>query len=291
MQTPRYIVVSPMKNEEKHVLKTLNSMAVQTVKPVEWVIVNDGSTDASPNIVADFSERFPWIRLLNLAGLGERLPEHYGGHVVDLIKEGLAYVRSKHFDYVVKLDCDISFEKHFFEKILSAFERDPKLGISSGVSFIVKGGQLVEEKAAENHTLGATKVYRKDCFLQINGLVPAMGWDGIDEIKARMKGWEARPIRDLIFVHDRPEGMASGLLSSGVERGKGSYYMGYHPLFLIARACWRMAKPGLFADGVGLLAGYFSSMFRRGERIPDPEFVCFLRKQQLRKLLLLRSAV
>jgi biofilm PGA synthesis N-glycosyltransferase PgaC len=291
MQAPRYIVVSPMKNEEKHVIRTLNSMVVQTVKPLEWVIVNDGSTDASPNIVADFSKRFPWIRLLNVAGLGERLPEHYGGHVVDLIREGLAHVQSEDFEYLVKLDCDISFENNFFETILAAFERDPGLGISSGISFIVQGGRLIEEKTAEKHTLGATKVYRRDCFLDIDGLVPTMGWDGIDEIKARMKGWEARPIRDLIFVHDRPEGMASGLLASGVERGKGSYYMGYHPLFLIARACWRMVNPGLFADGIGLLAGYFSSMFRRSERIPDREFVRFLRRQQLRKLLLLRNGV
>src|SRR4051812_29441145 len=124
MQNPRYIVVSPMKNEEKHVTKTLNAMLAQTVKPLEWLIVNDGSTDDSPNIVANFSKRISWIRLLNVAGLGDRLPEHYGGHVVDLIKEGLANVKSESFDYVVKLDCDICFEKEFFEKILSAFERD-----------------------------------------------------------------------------------------------------------------------------------------------------------------------
>src|SRR6059058_5666252 len=168
MQNRRYIVVSPMKNEEKHVIKTLNAMLAQTVKPLEWLIVNDGSTDDSQNIVANFTRCVPWIRLLNVAGLGDRLPEHYGGHVVDLIKEGLANVQSENFDYFVKLDCDIFFEEDFFEKILSAFERDPRLGISSGVSFIFQGGRLIEEKSAENHTLGATKVYRKDCFLEID---------------------------------------------------------------------------------------------------------------------------
>lgn len=280
-----------MKNEEKHVRKTLQSMVQQTVKPLEWVIVNDGSTDRSGDIVSEFRNRSRWIRMLDLEGLGDRLPEHYGGHVVDLIREGLNYVECQDFDFIVKLDCDISFENTFFQRIFAEFERNPSLGISSGTSVVLQGGKLVQEKTAATHTLGATKVYRKACFLEIGGLVPTMGWDGIDEIKARMKGWEARPVCDLVFVHDRPEGMASGLLSSGIERGKGSYYMGYHPLFLVARACWRMMKPQLFADGIGLLAGYFSSMFAGRERLSDPDFVKYLRKQQLRKLLLLKSGV
>ena len=147
--------------------------------------------------------------------------------------------------------------------------------------------KLVEEKTAEGHTLGATKVYRRSCFEEIGGSIPSMGWDGIDEIKARMKGWDARPLRELIFVHHRPEGMASGLLASGVERGKGSYFMGYHPLFMVFRAVYRMLrKPQLFADGVGMLVGYFASMLRRENRIPDQDFIRFVRQQQIRKLFL-----
>jgi glycosyltransferase involved in cell wall biosynthesis len=287
-----YIVVSPMKNEERYVLKTLESMAAQAVVPTQWVIVNDGSTDRSVEIVQQFADQYPWIKLVNTAGLGNRLPEHYGGHVVDLVFEGLRNITVKDYDCIVKLDCDISFESDFFQRILNAFATHPKLGITSGISFLVQPWGVEEEKTAESHTLGATKTYRRECFEEIGGLVSSMGWDGIDEIKARMKGWEARPLRDLRFLHHRPEGTASGLLASGIERGKGSYFMGYHPLFMVFRAIYRMLrKPSLLADGVGMLSGYFASLFQGAERIPDIEFIRFLRRQQIRKLFLLRSEI
>jgi glycosyltransferase involved in cell wall biosynthesis len=290
MNSLRYAIVSPMKNEEKFVRKTIEAMIAQTRRPVEWVIVNDGSTDRSAEIVTDYVAANPWIRLLNLEGLGQRLPEHYGGHVVDLIYDGIAHLKSD-YDLLVKLDCDVSFNESFFDRLLCEFERNEQLGISSGVSFALQDGELVEEKSAPNHTLGATKVYRRECFADIGGLVPSMGWDGIDEIKARMKGWDARPLRDLVVVHHRPEGLALGLLPSGVERGKGSYFMGYHPLFMTLRALSRFFKPKLAADGMGMLMGYWGSVFRGDPQIPDPEFVRFLRKHQLRKLMFLRAEI
>jgi poly-beta-1,6-N-acetyl-D-glucosamine synthase len=287
----RYVVISPMKNEEKYVRHTLDSMIAQTVPPAEWIVVNDGSIDASPAIVREYVNRVSWIRLVSVEGLGERLPEHYGGHVVHLFLHGLTHVNEKEYDFAVKLDCDISFEPEFFHKVIEELQRNPRLGITSGLSFTVQDGKLVREETAEGHTLGATKVYRSKCFREIGGLVSAMGWDGIDEIKARMKGWEARPVRELKFVHHRPEGMASGLYASGVERGKGSYFMGYHPLFMLLRALYRMARPGFLADGIGLLAGYFGCVWRREEKIPDVEFIKFVQRNQLRKLLLRKSEV
>ncbi len=285
----RYVIVSPMKNEEAFVEKTLRSVVSQTLRPLEWVIVNDGSTDRSAEIVDRFTKSHSWIRLLNMPGLGERLPEHYGAHVVDLVYDGLREIRATEYELIVKLDCDVSFEINFFERLMKAFEQNSRLGISSGVSYTFQNGVLAEEESAAGHTLGATKVYRKQCFDEIGGLVPFMGWDGIDEIKARMRGWEAAPLEELVVVHHRPEGAATGLLSSGVERGKGSYFMGYHPLFMVARALRQMLGLKLFADGIGMLAGYFTSLLRGDERIPDAEFIRFLRRNQIRKLLLLRS--
>jgi biofilm PGA synthesis N-glycosyltransferase PgaC len=274
-----------MKNEEKYVAKTLDAMISQTIPPIEWVIVDDGSTDRSAEIVARYCERFPWIRLVPAKGSATRTR---GGHVVDLVYEGLDTLRSSDYEFFVKLDCDVSFEPTFFQTILETFRKNPKVGITSGISFAFQNGVLAEEKSAPGHTLGATKVYRKQCFLAIGGLVRSMGWDGVDEIKARLLGWEARPIRELVVVHHRPEGAAKGFLASGVERGRGSYFMGYHPVFLIARAVRRMLKRGLFADGVGMLTGYFWSMARRESRMPDPELIRALRKTQVRELLLMR---
>ncbi len=288
---PKYVIVSPMKNEENYVEKVLDSVVSQTILPLEWVVVNDGSTDRSAEIVATYAKRHPWIRILSLEGLGARLPEHYGSHVVDLIYAGLEHIKATNADFIVKLDCDVSFDERFFETIFGAFEQNPRLGISSGVSFALQDGVLAEEKSAPGHTLGATKVYRKQCFEEIGGLVPSMGWDGIDEVKARMKGWEAWPVSSLMVVHYRPEGAAMGLLASGVERGKGSYFMGYHPIFMLARALFQMLRPGLFADGIGMAVGYFGSLLRRDQRIPDADFIQFVRKHQMRKLFLLKSEV
>lgn len=271
--------------------KTLDAVVAQSVTPLEWVIVNDGSTDRSPEIVANYAARYPWIRRLDVEGLGQRLPEHYGGHVVDLFYDGLRSIQATDVEIIVKLDCDVSFDKNFFATILEAFRKDARLGITSGVSFALKDGQLVEEEAPSEHTLGATKVYRRKCFEDIGGLISSMGWDGIDEIKARMLGWTARPIRHLVVHHHRPEGLALGLLASGVERGNGSYFMGYHPVFMIARAVRRFLRPGLAADGAGMLIGYFGSLMRNKPRIPDVDFIRFLRKSQIRKLLLLKSEI
>jgi glycosyltransferase involved in cell wall biosynthesis len=176
MNQLRYAIVSPMKNEEKFVAQTIESVIAQTRLPVEWVIVNDGSTDRSAEIVKSYAAKHPWIRILNTEGLGNRLPEHYGGHVVDLIYNGIDHVQAGH-ELLVKLDCDVSFEPKFFETLVKAFEANSRLGISSGVSFAMMDGVLVEEKSAANHTLGATKVYRNECFEEIGGLVRSMGWD------------------------------------------------------------------------------------------------------------------
>jgi glycosyltransferase involved in cell wall biosynthesis len=279
-----------MRNEEKYVTATLESVISQTNHPLEWVIVDDGSTDRSAEIVSSYSQRHPWIRLVHAENTVERRRAR-GGRIVDLIYYGLDNIEAADFDFIVKLDCDVSFNNRFFETILEAFRNNPRLGISSGISFALNNGVLEEEKSAPGHTLGAAKVYRRQCFADIGGLVPNMGWDGIDEIKARMNGWEAWPLRGLIVVHHRPEGAALGFLASGVERGKGSYFMGYHPVFLIARAFRRMLRPSLIPDGVGMLAGYFGAVLRGEPRMPDADFIRFVRKNQIRKLTLRRSDI
>lgn len=281
----KYIVISAVKNEERYIPETLSSMAAQTIKPAEWIIVNDGSTDGTAAAIRRYAPKNHWIRLLSL----EESRRARGGHLVRLFYLGLADIRTKDFDFIVKLDGDLSFEPTFFERVLDHMQEVPELGITSGVSYICSGGRLVEEKSSRGHTLGACKIYRKRCFDDIGGLVPAMGWDGIDEIKARMKGWKAEPMPGLRVIHLRPEGKANGTFSSGKERGRGSYFMGYHPLFFAFRAARCMAKSPL--DGLGMVTGFIESMIKGGTRIEDPEFIRFVRKNQLRKLLMLKHKV
>lgn len=281
----RYIVVTAVKNEDRFIGETLSSMAAQSVKPAEWVIVNDGSTDSTPRIVKGYAKKNPWIRLVD-ADVSRRAR---GGHLVRLFCLGFSKVQTRDFDFIVKLDGDLSFEPGFFERAFSHLAQNPRLGITSGISYICSGGKLVEEKSARGHTLGACKVYRRECFEEIGGLVQAMGWDGIDEIKARMKGWEAAPVPELRVIHLRPEGKATGAFASGKERGRGSYFMGYHPLFFAFRAARNIVRSPL--DAAGMITGYLSSALSGSNRIDDPEFIRFLRTNQLRKLLMLKHKV
>lgn len=281
----RYIVISPVKNEGRFIGETLSSMAAQTIKPVEWVIVDDGSTDETAKIVKGYAQKYRWMRLVEHKGARRSR----GAHIVAIVYLGLSRVKASDFDYIVKLDCDLSFEPGFFERALDYLEENPRLGITSGISYIASGGRLVEEKSSRGHTLGACKIYRRKCFDDIGGLVHAMGWDGIDEVKARMKGWDAEPVPGLRVIHLRPEGQASGTFTSGKERGRGSYFMGYHPLFFAFRAAKSLIKSPL--DGLGMVTGYIGCVLGRAERIDDREFISFLRTNQLRKLLKLKHKV
>ncbi|MBI1911398.1 MAG: glycosyltransferase family 2 protein [Deltaproteobacteria bacterium] len=282
---PKYIIISPVKNEESYIELTIRSVISQTVKPSAWVIVNDGSTDRTREITEKYANEFSWIKLLNLPA-SKRVR---GGHVVKVFHKGFEHLQNEDYEYIVKLDGDVSFEKNFFERIFKFFILNPRLGISSGISHIIKNGRMIEEKSSKGHTLGASKVYKRDCFEEIGGLVEAMGWDGIDEIKARMNGWDAEPVPGLIVMHHRPEGKAHGFFNSGIQRGKGSYFMGYHPLFFMFRSakCILKSPP----DGLGMMLGFFSSYIKKEERINDREFIDFLQKHQLRKLMLLKNKV
>jgi poly-beta-1,6-N-acetyl-D-glucosamine synthase len=280
----KYIIITPVKNEGHHIRATLESVVRQTVLPREWVIVNDGSVDQTEQIITEYSRGFPWIRILN-APFSNR---SRGGHVVRLFLSGLSIVQASDYEYLVKLDGDVSFAPTFFEEIFDFFARAPRLGISSGISHTLEAGALREEKSAAGHTLGATKVYKRECYEEIGGLVASMGWDGIDELRARMMGWVATPVPNLIVQHHRPEGLAQGLFRSGIERGKGSHFMGYHPLFLLVRAARHMLHPRSFADGAGMLVGYAASALRGSERIADHKLVKYLRRNQIRRLLMSR---
>lgn len=280
-----YVAITPVKNESAYIADTLESMASQTVKPLEWVIVDDGSEDSTPDIVESYAVIHPWIRLLKLPGS----PRVRGGHIVGLFYKGLSAVRAANFGYIVKLDGDLSFGPDFFERALKHMDMNPGLGITSGICYLRSGKGMTEERSAAGHTLGACKVYRRRCFDQIGGLVPTMGWDGIDEIKAQMRGWGAEPTPGLRVVHLRPEGAAKGAFRSGLERGGGSWFMGYHPVFFLARVVRCSFRSPL--DGIGMLLGFIRSLIHGDERIDDPEFIRYLRKSQIKRLLLLRNRV
>lgn len=276
----KYVVITPVRDEEAYIGKTLSSLVAQTVKPGRWIIVDDGSADRTANIVSKYAAQYPWIRLIRREDRGFR---QRGPGVVDAFYTGLEQVAPTDYDVVVKLDGDLSFAPNYFEDLLHQFEANARLGIASGQPYTPRGSEWATRQAHYPCTYGPTKVYRRQCFEAIGGLRRSLGWDGIDDWHARMLGWEARSFSHLIVLHHRHYGAAYGKLQGFIEQGQGAYFMGYHPLYLFARAVRRMFIWPYFAAGVGMIWGYLMSWLAGREQV-EPELARFVRREQLRLL-------
>jgi glycosyltransferase involved in cell wall biosynthesis len=281
VRATRYVVISPVRDEAATIRKTLDSMVSQSVRPVEWVIVDDGSTDQTPEIVREYARRFPWIRLHIRTNRGHRQP---GAGVVEAFYDGLQQLRCCDYDFLVKLDGDLSFEPTYFEKLFERFAAEPRLGMASGNTYQLREGRLLLERTSPQHVVGPLKCYRRQCFEEIGGLIRHLGWDSADVVRAQMCGWQTKNYRDLVIVHHRPMGSAEGTWRGKVKTGQGDYFIGSHPLFEFVRCLYRAMDRPFLLHSVAIFWGYVSSWLRRAERIDDAEFIAFLRRQQRERL-------
>jgi glycosyltransferase involved in cell wall biosynthesis len=282
-----YVVVTPVRNEEEFIHLTLESMVNQTVLPAQWVIVNDGSTDNTAQIVEPYARKCPWIKLVDLENQGTR---ERGGRVVRVFREGFSHVDFDHYDVIVKLDGDLSFGPGFFETLLQRFAENPNLGMAGGVCYVPHRDDWRLEKAPSDHVRGPTKVYRMECFEEIGGLVPVDGWDNIDEWRAQMKGWETRGFEDLKVLHHRPTGAAEGTLKGRVKQGENSYFLGYSFPLIVARSIYRaIIDPPRILCGLAILWGYTKSWITRKPQFGDEKLQAYLHKRKWAQLLFWRS--
>lgn len=277
---PSYVIVTPVRNEAAFIEKTLCSIIAQTARPAEWIIVNDGSTDETEDIVARYVARHPWLRLINRQDRGYR---QRGPGVVDAFYEGFDQITYANYDIVVKLDGDLSFEPDYFEELLKQFAANPKLGIASGQPYVFNGKDWVTGKSLLPCTQGPTKLYRRECFEAIGGIRRSLGWDGIDDWTARMLGWQTVTFKHLRVLHHRTWGAATGSLKSRIEQGQGAYFMGYHPLFMLVRGIRRMVNRPYVVGGCAMIWGYVGSWLARREQV-EPELIRFVRRTQLQLL-------
>jgi glycosyltransferase involved in cell wall biosynthesis len=278
----RYAIISPVRDEAAYLPKTIKSIVNQTIQPMEWVIVNDGSTDHTAAVVDDAAARLPWLHAVHRANRGYRKS---GGGVVEAFDAGYQALRSADWDFIVKLDGDLSFAPEYFERCFEYFSEDPKLGIGGGAIYNLVDGKLVLEACPRFHVRGATKIYRRDCWEALGGLLPAPGWDTLDEVKAQMKGWTTRTFSDLPLTHYRYTGSAEGLWRGLVKNGRASYICGYHPLFMAARCTARLIHRPFAIGSLALAYGYISGYITGLRRVNDPQLIQFLRGQQLRRLM------
>ncbi len=280
-----YLIITPAKNEAKYIGQTIESIKKQTIQPRKWIIVNDGSTDATQEIVEKNMSEYDRIVLISKGNQSTR--RRRGQGVVEAFYEGYRLVANDDYDYVVKLDADLLLEADYFERIFDRFEKEPKLGIASGVSYINRNGSWKPEwDATKGFTFGESKIYRRKCFEDVGGLVPHLGWDGIDHLKAVMLGWKASSFEDIIFYHLRQEGTGTGLIKSSYEEGVCCHFMGYHPLFFAARCVNMSMKFPVVLRGIAMFAGYLISTITRKERLNDSQLITYLRKNQMKRLAL-----
>lgn len=281
------VVISPCRDESAYCRTTLESVVRQSVRPELWIIVDDGSTDETPSILAEFASRYAWIRVVRREDRGERA---VGPGVVDAFYAGLDEVDLSRFDFVCKLDLDLDLPSDYFRILLDRMSADPRLGTCSGKPYYRddRSGRLISEKCGDEMSVGMTKFYRRECFEAIGGFVREVMWDGIDCHRCRMLGWKAcswdEP--DLRFIHLRPMGSSQQSIWTGrVRHGYGQYFMGTSLAFMTASALFRMTRPPLVIGGLAMWYGYVKSWLAGVPQYGDDEFRRFVRRYQRDALL------
>lgn len=278
-----YVLITPARNEEEHIEKTIRSVVSQTILPKKWVIVSDGSTDRTDSIVKEFASEHPWIQLL-------RMPEHRDRQFaakVHCFKAGHRDVDGLSHDIIGNLDADITFDPDYFEFLLARFEENPRLGVA-GTPFVELTSDTYNYNYANiEHVSGACQLFRKECFDEIGGYIPIKG-GGIDwtaVTTARMKGWKTRTFTEKTCLHHRPIGTAeSGKLMAWFKHGKKDYFLGGHPVWEIFRSIFQMkSRPFLFG-GLFLLSGYTWALVSRMDRPIPKELMRFHREEQMQRL-------
>jgi glycosyltransferase involved in cell wall biosynthesis len=278
-----YVLITPARNEERDIRKTLDSMAAQTRPPLQWVIVSDGSTDRTDDIVLEYVKRHSWMTLIRLS---ERRDRSFSAKV-SCFNAGLERLKNLRFDVIGNLDADISFEPDYFEFLMQKFSEMPRLGVS-GTPFVENGTHYDYRFTNIEHVSGACQLFRRECFVEIGGYQPIRG-GGIDWVAvttARMKGWQTRTFTEKTCVHHRPigTGSAAGRLAALYRYGQKDYYLGGHPLWQVFRSAYRATRPPFVIGGTCLLAGYVAAWARRMKRpIPD-ELIAFQRAEQMARL-------
>ena len=284
LKLPPYVLVTPARNEGRSIESTIRSVVLQTVLPLRWVIVSDGSTDDTDAIVTKYAEQYEWIELLRMP---ERRERNFAGKVY-AFNAGWERVKELPYEVIVSLDADITFDESYFAFLLDKLAADPKLGLV-GTPFRenVTGMMYDYRFVSIEHVSGACQVFRRKCFEAIGGYIPVKGGaiDNIAVVTARMRGWKTRTFTEKTCLHHREMGTAqAGPLQARFKLGAKDYSIGNHPLWEVFRSLRQMAGKPVVLGGLALGAGYFWALARRKERPVSAEFIAFHRKEQMQRL-------
>jgi glycosyltransferase involved in cell wall biosynthesis len=280
---PAYALITPAHNEEAFIEKTIESVLRQTVLPVKWIVVDDGSTDRTSEIVKRYLPANAWMALMEMPRRSDR---SFAGKA-NAVNAAYETVRSLAFDVIGNLDADVSFADDHFEFLVSKFTGNPGLGVVGAVYNEDGYSSATDSFAGHKHVSGHCQLFRRHCWEEIGGYLPhrAGGVDWIAVTTARMKGWQTETFRERPCLHHRKIGTATrGPLSAAFSRGEKDYYLGGHPLWEMFRVGYRCMKRPFLVGGIALGCGYLFSLLRRVPRPVSKELMAFHRKDQMARL-------
>jgi glycosyltransferase involved in cell wall biosynthesis len=279
----RLALITPARNEAQFIELTIKSVIVQTRRPIRWIIVSDGSTDGTDEIVGRYTADHPWIELLRMP---ERKERHFAGKV-HAFNAGYARLADIDYDVIGNLDADITFDSEYFEFLLKRFAENPRLGVG-GTPFRDESVQYDYRIVSDQHVSGACQLFRRQCFEEIGGYKPskAGGVDLMAVTSARMKGWHTQAFLEKWCVHHRNMGSAKhGILTGAFNGGRVDYLLGCDPAWQFFRSIYRMGtQHPLLLNGSLCLAGYVYASVIRAEKVASPELVRFRRSEERRRL-------
>jgi len=279
---PSYALITPARNEAEFIELTLKSMMAQTIRPVKWVIVSDGSTDGTDEIVQKYANDNRWIELVRMPPRRER---HFAGKVA-AFNAGYAKLADVKYDVIGNLDADVSFDSEYFAFLLEKFSENSRLGVA-GTPYREGSFQYDYRFTSIEHVSGQCQLFRRECFEEIGGFVPRKigGVDLVAVTTARMKGWQTRTFLEKPYNHLRQMGTAAqkGLIVP-YKVGRADYVLGSHPLWEFARCIYQLTRPPILLGGTLRLAGFCWAMVARVEKQVSADFIQFRRKEQMQRL-------
>lgn len=282
---PRYVLISACRNEETYVDGLADAIAGQTKLPARWIIVDDGSTDATYTRATARGKELPFLHVAKMPG---GRPRSFASQVF-AAQHGYQLAKSERFEFIGFLDADIRFRPDYYEKLLERFDAEPQLGLGGGCVIDSYGNRTENiRRGSENyHVAGGVQFFRRRCFEHIGGYIPVEGGgqDSIADVMAMMRGWRVRTFPELGVQHLRPEGFGrANVLSRGMRWGRKFYLLGYHPLFYLGQCARRlMCRPIVIGSLCGLL-GFVVAHLKGGKRPVSEEFVRFQRTLQMRRV-------
>ena len=280
---PTYVLITPARDEARFIELTMKSVVAQSILPLKWIIVSDGSTDGTDEIVRRYAVAHSWIELVRLP---ERRDRHFAGKV-QAFNAGQARLAGLQYDVIGNLDADVSFDENYFSFLLRKLAEDSALGLV-GTAFRDKAGKAYDYRfVSVEHVTGCCQLFRRKCFEEIGGYMPVKGGavDCIAVIAARTNGWKTRTFTERTYIHHREMGTAQqGQLKAKFKYGAKDYAIGNHPLWEVCRAMYQMTQKPLVLGGMMLLSGYSWSLLRAVKRPISDEMIAFQQQDQMKRL-------